>query len=212
MQRRVNPSAAITASGLCPACTCCTARMRIASSASRSILRASSFNLAMTHYTMPLLLCVVINGLISKTLKFMYQTWWVWWLPRVAMVGFIIFCVESHFDWSITAWFGAFLVLSFLGARVGRRNLTKARNKIRFKGSTTRVSMDESGVDLVGEAGNSHTKWSGILPPVVYPNGVLVKFSRFAGIWLPDRALVEGSPHDVRNLLARNIKDSETKR
>jgi hypothetical protein len=23
----------------------------------------------------------------NKTLKFMYQTWWMWWLPRVAMVG-----------------------------------------------------------------------------------------------------------------------------
>jgi hypothetical protein len=33
----------------------------------------------------------------NKTLKFMYQTWWVWWLSRVAMVGFIIFCVVDHF-------------------------------------------------------------------------------------------------------------------
>jgi hypothetical protein len=27
----------------------------------------------------------------NKTLKFMYQTWWAWWLPRAGMVGFIIF-------------------------------------------------------------------------------------------------------------------------
>jgi hypothetical protein len=63
---------------------------------------------------------------------------------------------------------------------------------------------------VVGEAGNSHAKWPGILPPVVYPDGVMVKFSRFALIWLPDRALVEGSPGDVRILLAENVKESET--
>ena len=148
----------------------------------------------------------------NKTLKFMYQTWWVWWLSRVVMIGFIIFCVVSHFDWSLTAWFGGFLVFSFVGEWAGKRSLANARKKTRFKGSTSTISMDESGVDVVGEAGNSHAKWAGILPPAVHPNGVLVKFSRFAMIWLPDRALVAGSPDDVRKLLAENVKDSDTKR
>lgn len=148
----------------------------------------------------------------NKTLKFMYQTWWVWWLPRVAMVGFIIFCVANHFDWNVTALFGGFLVLSFLGEWAGKYGLAKARKRTRFKGSTTTVSMDESGVDVVGESGNSHAKWSGILPPVVHPNGVVVKFSRFAIVWLPDRALVEGSPEDARKLLSDNVKDSKTNR
>jgi hypothetical protein len=108
--------------------------------------------------------------------------------------------------------FGGFLVLSFVGEWVGKRSLAKARKKTRFKGSTSTISMDESGVDVVGEAGNSHAKWLGILPPVVLPDGVMVKFSRFAIVWLPDRALVEGSPDDVRKLLAESVKESETKR
>lgn len=98
-----------------------------------------------------------------------------------------------------------------LESGVGRRNLAKARKKMRFKGSTTTVSMDENGVDVVGEAGNSHAKWSGILPPAIYPDGVMVKFSRFAAIWLPDPALIEGSAADVRKLLAENVKDSKIK-
>jgi hypothetical protein len=148
----------------------------------------------------------------NKTLKFMYQTWWAWWLPRIAMVGFIIYFLVNSFDWSLIAMFGAFLGLSFLGEWVGQRSLAKERKKTRFKGSTTTVSMDENGVDVVGESGNSHAKWSSILPPVAQPNGVMVKFSRFIVIWLPDRALVEGSPDDVRKLLAENVKGSETKR
>jgi hypothetical protein len=40
----------------------------------------------------------------------------------------------------------------------------------------------------------------------LYPNGVMVRFSRIATIWLPDQALVEGTATDVRRLLAEHIK------
>lgn len=138
----------------------------------------------------------------NRVLKLMYQTWWTWWLPRVGMVGFIIFCVANHFDWSLTAWFGGFLVLSIVGEWFGKRSLAKARNNRRFKGSTTTVSMDENGVDMTGEMGNSHSKWPGLLKSVSRPDGVLIQFSRLTWIWLPDSALVEGSAAEVRQLLA----------
>jgi hypothetical protein len=144
----------------------------------------------------------------NKTLRFLYQTWWSWWLPRVGMGGFLIYCLVNHFEWSTSAILGGFLVLSFVGEWVGRRGLAKARERARFKGSTTTVSMDGNGVDTVGEAGNLHAKWLGIIPPTIYPYGVMVKFSRFAMIWLPDNALIEGSPDDVRRLLADNVKDA----
>jgi hypothetical protein len=144
----------------------------------------------------------------NKPLKFVYQTWWSWWLPRVALLGFLIFCLANHFDWSVSATFGGFLVLSFVGEWIGRRSLAKARAKTRFKGSTTMFSMDENGVDLVGEAGNSHSKWMLMLPPAISANGVLVRFTRLGWIWLPDQSLVEGSPDDVRKLLAENARNS----
>jgi hypothetical protein len=56
----------------------------------------------------------------NKTLRFMYQTWWVLWVPRVVIVGFTILCVVNHVDWSLTAMFVGFLVLSFLGEWLGR--------------------------------------------------------------------------------------------
>jgi len=45
-----------------------------------------------------------------------------------------------------------------------------------------------------------------VLEPVIYPDGVLIKLSRVNMIWLPDSALVEGSPAEVRQLLAANVK------
>jgi hypothetical protein len=68
--------------------------------------------------------------------------------------------------------------------------------------------MGENGVDIVNPVGNSHSKWAGLLKAVVSPNGVLIQVSRIAWIWLPDQALVEGSPEDVRKLLAENVGDS----
>jgi hypothetical protein len=86
---------------------------------------------------------------------------------------------------------------SFIGEWVGRRILAKARQEVRFKGTTSTVSMDENGVDLVGAAGNSHLVWSAVLPPALYPDGVLLKVSRISVAWLPDSALTEGSAADV---------------
>jgi hypothetical protein len=144
----------------------------------------------------------------NKTLKFFYQTWWSWWVPRVMMVGLIIFCVVIHLDWSITAWLVGFLVLSFFGEWFGQRSLAKARKRTQFRGTTTTISMDENGVDMVGPVGNSQVHWAGILRNVAQPNGVLIQFSRLAWIWLPDSALTEGTAPDVRKLLAENVKDA----
>jgi hypothetical protein len=119
---------------------------------------------------------------------------------------------RSHFGWSFPAEFGGFLVLSFLREWVGRRSLAKARRQVRFKGSTMPISTDNDGVDVVGEAGQSHAKWSGILSRVVYPNGVMVKLTPRAAMWLPDQALTVGSPAEVRRVLAENIRPSYTER
>jgi hypothetical protein len=45
----------------------------------------------------------------------------------------------------------------------------------------------------------------------IYPNGVLIKFSRFSMLWLPDQSLTEGTPAEVRQLLADNVKESAPK-
>jgi hypothetical protein len=109
---------------------------------------------------------------------------------------------------STVALLGVILVLSFTGEWLGRRNLAKARNRVRGKGTTTTVSMDDKEIAIENANGNSHLKWSAMLQPVIYADGVLIKFSRLAMVWLPDQALIEGSPADVRKLLAENVKDS----
>lgn len=146
----------------------------------------------------------------NKMLKFIYRTWWSWWLPRVAVVGLVLYLVVNNFDWSIPGWLIAFLVMHAVGEWLGRRRLAKMRKKVRSDDPIT-VTMDENGVDVVGENGNSHSNWTGMPIPLIYPHGVLLKFSRLSGIWLPDQALIEGSAADVRKLLTQNVKNSETK-
>jgi hypothetical protein len=145
----------------------------------------------------------------NKTLKLMYQTWWVQWVARAIMVGFIIYSILNRMDFAAIL-FGVFLVISFFGEWFGRRTLAKARERVRGKGSTTVVSMNEQGVDIDGALGNSHLKWPAILQPAIYPQGVLIKFSRLSTLWLPDQSLVEGSSADVRQLLAEHIDKSDT--
>jgi hypothetical protein len=111
-------------------------------------------------------------------------------------------------DWVFPTLFcGVMIALSFIGQYMFRRNLAKARRKFRANDTTTTVSMDANGIDMLGAFGNSHTQWIAALKPVIYPNGVLVKFSRFSMLWLPDQSLVEGTPAEVRQLLADNVKE-----
>jgi len=143
----------------------------------------------------------------NKTLKFFYQTWWAWWLPRIVIVAMMIVLYLINLG-STVAVLGVILVFSFTGEWFGKWNLAKARKKVRTRGTTSTVTMNHQGIDMEGANGNSHLKWSAMLQPAIYPDGVLIKFSRFAMVWLPDQALVDGSPADVRHLLTENVKDS----
>jgi hypothetical protein len=65
----------------------------------------------------------------NKTLKFFYQTWWAWWLPRVVIVPSMIVLYLMNLE-STVALLGVILVVSFTGEWLGRRNLAKARNRV----------------------------------------------------------------------------------
>ena len=145
----------------------------------------------------------------NRQLKFLYQTWWAWWIPRVFGAGFMIYFLLNRFE-SGAALFGAFLAISVWGQWLGRRNLAKARRNVRGKGSTTVVAMSDQGVDIEGVHVTSHLKWSAMLKPAIYPDGALISFSRVAALWLPDHALIEGSTTDVRSLLAEHANESAT--
>jgi len=90
------------------------------------------------------------------------------------------------------------IAISFIGQYIPRRNLANARGQFRAKDTTTTVSMDPNGFDMLCAFGNSHTQWIAVLKPVIYPNGVLVKFSRFSMLW------------QVRQLLPENVKKAAT--
>jgi hypothetical protein len=139
------------------------------------------------------------------TLRLMYQTEWVWWLPRVIFAAALVFLLVEKLTQAAVVT-GAFLVLTFIGPFHSRRTLAKARKRTRAKGSTTTITMDENGVDIDGALGHSHLKWAAMLPPVIRADGVLLKFSRLGGTWLPDTALVEGSANEARQLLASKVQ------
>ena len=142
----------------------------------------------------------------NRASRLIYQTWWVVWLPRILLLACIVTCLFIEFLRPAAALCGASLALSFGGEAFKRRSLAKARERVRTKGSTNSVTMDDQGIETSGALGTSQLNWKTMLEPVIYPDGVLIKLSRVNMMWLPDKALVEGSPADVRQLLAANVK------
>jgi hypothetical protein len=143
----------------------------------------------------------------NRTLRFLYQSWWVWWLPRIVLVGTIAICLTVHLGWA-AALIAVFFIFTFWGEHFGRRSLAKARSRTPGKGTTTTVSMDENGIDTVGALGTTHLKWEAVRLPVVKEDGVLLMVTNTGGLWLPDRTLAEGTPNGVRDLIALKAKIS----
>jgi len=141
----------------------------------------------------------------NRTLRLLYQSPWVWWFPRVTLAASLVILLVVRLPYA-ALMNGAFLVLTFIGEFHSRWVLTKARNRIRAKGTTTTLRMDENGIDIDGAFGHSHLKWAAILPPVIRPDGVILNPSSLGGMWLPDAALVEGSADDARQLLAAQVQ------
>jgi hypothetical protein len=147
----------------------------------------------------------------NTTLRLMHQTWWLLWLTRFILLaaGLVDYFVSGNVIFP-ALFCGGIVAMSFIGQYMFRRNLAKARKKFRAKDTTTTVSMDASGIDMLGALGNSHTQWIAVQKSAIYPNGVLIKFSRFSMLWLPDQSLTEGTPAEVRQLLAENVKEHAT--
>jgi len=141
----------------------------------------------------------------NRALRFIHQSWWVWWPPRIALVGATAICWTAQLNRAATLT-AACLLFTFWGEHFGRRSLAKARNRVREKGTTTTVSMDENGIDTVGARGSTHLKWEAVTLPVVKADGVLLMVTSASGLWLPDRTLAEGTPNDVRDLIALKAK------
>ena len=141
----------------------------------------------------------------NTVLRLMHQTWWCFWVQRLIFLGAAILFWSLGDSNFFLFFFALMFGLSFLSPFLSRRNLAKARRKFRAKGTTTTVSMDAAGIDMQGALGNSNLKWVAMLKPAIYSNGVLIKFSRLSMVWLPDQSLSEGSPADVRQLLAENV-------
>lgn len=138
--------------------------------------------------------------------RLIFQAWWVRWLPRVVLLAFVVTSFFVQILRPAAVLCGVLLALSFGGEAFKRRSLAKARERVREKGSTISVTMDDQAIETSTAFGASRLNWKIMLEPVIYPDGVLIKLSRVSMFWLPDAALVEGSPADVRELLATNVK------
>lgn len=142
----------------------------------------------------------------NPALRFFYQTWWVRWLPRFVFAVGIALCLAVGFPVGAAVLAGL-LVLGFVVHHLARRSHAKVRRLGRTKGTTTIVSMDEDGIDMVGAFSNTHLQWEGLrFRPAVRPEGVLLKVSKTRGVWLPDRMLTEGTAGEVRQLVTNGFR------
>jgi hypothetical protein len=140
----------------------------------------------------------------NKALRLMYGSWWVWWIPRIALASVILFLLMHHVT-DVVWWPAGFIVLSFAVEWSTRRSLARSRSRVRAKGSTTTVIMDEAGLYITAVLATTNVKWAALSAPVLMSDGVLINLARGTGFWLPDKCLIEGSAQDVRQILRQAV-------
>ena len=144
----------------------------------------------------------------NKTLRLMYLNRGLWWSALLVLLGAVIFLASMHaLGSSLGLFFGAAITIAALSQLLIPRSLAKARKRNPMKGSRVTVSMDETGVDSVTPVSNAHLQWAGVSAAIIYAGGVLLRMQTRTYLWLPDVALIQGSPGDVRGLLADHVKD-----
>jgi hypothetical protein len=144
----------------------------------------------------------------NKTLRLMYLNRGLWWSALLVVLGAVIFLATMHaLDSFLGLFFGAAITMAASSQLLIPRSLAKARNRNPMKGSIVTVSMDETGVDSVTPVSNAHLQWAGVPSAIIYAEGVLLRMQTRTYLWLPDVSLIQGSPGDVRGLLANQVKD-----
>jgi hypothetical protein len=144
----------------------------------------------------------------NAVLRFIFLSRWTMWPPAILIGGFMIFLFEhNQLSFPSGVFFGAMLVCCFVGPLLNGRNLAKTRRRHFMKSSVVTYRLDEQGMDQISPVSNSHLQWPAFSRVILYPQGVLLKMQSNAYMWLPDKSLTEGSPEDVRRLLADHVKD-----
>lgn len=155
----------------------------------------------------------MLIGTRNWSTRVLYR-WWGWWIPRIVIVGFIVWLIATGVKVAPIsyAYFVGALLLNVFGELWIYRSLVRARAAHRNRGSTTIVTMSENGIDTSHPLGNSHLNWRAARSATVKADGVLLMLSSLAGLWLPDTALAEGGPDEVRRLVAASVSTMPTGR
>jgi hypothetical protein len=143
----------------------------------------------------------------NPVIKFVYLNRWAVWPPLVILAGYLVYLGMNHnLDFFSGFFIGTIIIGSIIFQALQPRNLARARDRNPLKGSMVTMSLDEQGATLVTNVSTASLKWAAFSRAILYGDGVLLKLQTRAYVWLPDSSLVEGSPKQVRELIAEFIR------
>jgi hypothetical protein len=132
---------------------------------------------------------------------------WLRWAVRLGLAVLLVFMIRLH-DWSGVALVALGLAGSFAAPLLAQRSLRKARQHAAQSPGELMISVDEQGIDAANSGARDRLPWSAFAGASVHPDGVLLNLQSRKWFWLPDAALTDGTPAQVRDLLDRALKGS----
>jgi hypothetical protein len=122
------------------------------------------------------------------------------WATRFLVVGGAFF-IESAgpLNWAVIVFFAVALLSTVV---VPYRNEQVLRSAARRKDILS-ARLDEEGLTIASSGNESKFGWPACIRAVTCADGLLLMFKARA-FWLPDDALTNGTPHEVRALVSKS--------
>jgi YcxB-like protein len=129
---------------------------------------------------------------------------WLRWGTRLALTALLLYLGALR-DWTGVVLVGLGLLGSFGAEILQRRSAQRSRERaVRCAGELL-IDIDDAGLTAADGHSRDTLPWTEFADAAEHPDGVMLTLNSRGGYWLPDSALTEGTPAQIRNLIGQHL-------
>lgn len=158
-------------------------------------------------YSIPLIEDHMVETYAQHRMQQRALRWVAWPMKIVCAVGLIALLAlglyaQIHF---LVAFSALLLALLAMGPRFDYLSMRRRWRRHPQFNETLRIEVGDSGLAFATPKSTSIVQWSAYTSAVARSSGVLLYATKWDYYWLPDKAIIEGSSAQVRDLLRSKL-------
>ena len=135
--------------------------------------------------------------------------WLRWPMKTISAVGLLALLLIGAYigEVVVIAVSALFLTLLLLGPRIDYFILRRRWRRVPQFNEELRLEVSDKHLLSSSPKSSGTTQWSAYMRAVQHADGVLMYSTPWQYFWLPDRAIVAGTPEQTRSIVRTHIRD-----